>query len=488
MTIDKVSNKSKVLHGISSQTLVVLIIGIVEIVFFSIMTRILSKEDFGFFAAVSAITIIFSTFADSGIGSAVVQKKKLDDEFKNNAFSLSLIIGFVVSSILIILSGPIANLIIDKTLKIPLMIMSITLICNSLVSVNYSLLQRKLQFFRIGMINLFSLLISIIISVFLAIKGFGFYAIIIKSVLYSILTLILSFCFVKEKFKWNINQKTIKSIWGFSGWLLFSVILRNIGLQIDRLVMGRLLSVTSLGAYNRPKEFIDQISNKLNGIFDTVLFPVLSGIQNDVKSLSTAYKTSLYYMNIFSMLLALTFIFNSQLIIRIFLGEEWISVKFIFIILSINLIFNIDGRLSDCYFRSLGLTKQQFYFRFIQMVLTTSLVISGIFMNKMLGAAIGFTCANFLMVFLKLHYLTSRLLVPFTQVFEILLSSWRFILYIIPIMIFSHYLLPTTLLGDFLNLLIFLLLLFVQFIIFPRVVGEKYYKGAYHMILTFLKK
>lgn len=70
------------------------------------------------------------------------------------------------------------------------------------------------------------------------------------------------------------------SIVNFGGWLTLSVVFRNFANQADKLLMSKFLSVASLGAYNRPKEFIDTISTKLNGIFDTALFPILSGIQD----------------------------------------------------------------------------------------------------------------------------------------------------------------------------------------------------------------
>ena len=71
------SNTSKAVRGMSSQTLVTLILGIVEIVSFSIMSRLLSQSDFGYYAAISAITIVFTSFSETGIGSAIIQRKEI---------------------------------------------------------------------------------------------------------------------------------------------------------------------------------------------------------------------------------------------------------------------------------------------------------------------------------------------------------------------------------------------------------------------------
>lgn len=87
------SNTQKVVKGISSQTLVTLVMGIMEIVVFSIMSRLLSKEDFGLFAAISAITIVFGSLSEAGIGSALIQKKNADKAYVNTSFTVSFISG-----------------------------------------------------------------------------------------------------------------------------------------------------------------------------------------------------------------------------------------------------------------------------------------------------------------------------------------------------------------------------------------------------------
>ncbi len=138
------SNTEKVIKGISSQTLVTVLLGVVEIVSFSIMSRLLTKDDFGYYAAITAITTVFASFSETGIGAALVQKKEITREYINNAFSLSLLFGLFISGLLLLLAKPLSAITIDHALVTPLMLMSITLLCNCLTSVNISIMQRNL--------------------------------------------------------------------------------------------------------------------------------------------------------------------------------------------------------------------------------------------------------------------------------------------------------------------------------------------------------
>lgn len=481
------SNSKKVVKGISSQTLVTLIMGVLEVVVFSIMSRLLSKEDFGLFAAISAITVIFSSLSEAGIGSALIQKKNADNGYVNTSFTISFILGSVFALILIALSGVLSKTIIDKSLKIPLMLMSITILCNSLTSVNTSVMYRRLEFMQVGMVNFFALVISSSIAIGLAFKGMGFEAILSKAILHSLTAMVLSYFLAKTKYKFQIERKNIGAIVNFGGWLTLSVILRNFATQADKLLMSRLLSVASLGAYNRPKEFIDTISTKLNGIFDTALFPILSGIQDQKESVRNAYHTSLYYMNIFSMLLALAFVFNSSFLIRLFFGAEWMDLLPVFIVLSLALVFNIDGRLCDCFFRSLALVKYQFFIRLFEFVLTICCLLIG-FKWDIIGVAYAVLFANITIIFIKLTIITNKVGSNIGKVVLNILSAWRFAFVLVPIMILTQAILPMTYLGDIIKLVIFGILVLTLFVLTPTVVGKTYKEGAYQSIMSKLHK
>lgn len=481
------SNTSKVVKGLSSQTVVTITMGVLEILSFSIMSRLLTQEDFGYYAAIAAVTTIFASFSEAGIGSALIQKKDLSQSYINNAFTISFGFGAVVSLLLFFLATPLAREILDSSLETPLRLMSITLLCNCLTSVNISMMQRKLQFIRVGLINLVALVVTTVVAVILAIRGYGFYAILTKAVLTSLIALVLSSILAKTKYRFEFQLSTFKTIFSFSGWLMASGIFRNLSQQVDRLMMGRLLSVSALGMYNRPKEFIHQLSTKLNSIFDTVLFPVLSSIQDDLQKLRASFVKSLYYLNIFSMLLSFTMIANSELIIRIFLGSQWLNVNTIFIIIALSILFNIDGRLADCYLRSLGYTKDQFFFRVAETMAKIIGVVSGVYWG-VIGVAIGIFLSDAIMKTVKICYVSVKLKISILDTIKEILQGWRFMLFVLPVNIAASILLPHTVQGNCLMAGIFTLCIFAVFLIAPKAVGERYAMQIYPVMIDKIKR
>lgn len=486
MSKDK-TNTQKVVKGISSQTVITLLIGAIEISSFSIMSRLLTKSDFGYYAAITAIIVIFSSFSETGIGAAIVQCKKLTKQFVDNAFSISLILGIIISGILLGLSKILAKTIADTSMTIPLMLMSITLLLHCLTSVFISIMHRRLEFLRIGTIQFLSLLITTAIAIKLAFDGYGYYAIITKSIMQSLITFFLAAYFCKTHFSFTIDKQTASMIFKFSGWLMGSVFFRNLAHQVDKLLMPQLLSVDALGAYNRPKDFMNQISTKLNGIFDSALFPVLSSIQEEKEKFANAFRLSLCILNTFAMLLALSFALNSDLIIRLFFGEQWINLKFVTIILSFVLVFNIDGRLSDCYLRSLGMTKIQFYFRIFESVLKIVGVCFGYHWG-IFGIAISIAITNTFSKFAKIVYIGNQVNISIRETIILIFSSWKFVLLIIPLWMIGSIFLPNNLTGNVILFIYFICLVILIFVFSPHLVGNVYEKNIHSKILSIIKQ
>ena len=99
------SYKSKSIRSVSSQTIVTIVLGVIEIVIFSIMSHLLTKEDFGYYSSILAITVVFSSFSETGIGAAIIQKQNADSEFVKNAFTMCFLIGFFLTLLLFCLSS-----------------------------------------------------------------------------------------------------------------------------------------------------------------------------------------------------------------------------------------------------------------------------------------------------------------------------------------------------------------------------------------------
>ena len=483
----KKSTARNAINGLSTQTIVTIVMGVVEIVAFTIMSRLLTETDFGYYSAMVAIATIFSSLSDTGIGSAIVQRKDLDDKFINVAFSASFFVGVILTGLLCFSSGILAENVADSSMQKPLMLFSTTLLFTCISSVDISLLQRNLKFLSIGGIRLTALIVSTAIAVVLALKGFGYYAILAKTIVNALLIALLAKIVSKSKYKFAFDLSVFKQLFGFSGWLMLSAFFRNIAGQIDRLLMSSLFSVSALGIYSRPKDFITSLSQQINNVFDSVLFPVFSGIQDERVKMVNSYRYSLYFLNLVGLMLTLVLFFNSELIIRIFFGEKWMNYNLLFLLLSLTPICLINGRISDIFLRTLAMTKNQFFYRVFQMIMITVFVFLGAKISGIYGVAIGYMLGYMTIVVAKMIALSKKINFSFWESCISILRSYRIMVVMVPLYVLAELLLPRGLTGEIIKACFFVLVTAICFVFTPIVVGNIYKNYAHAKVMEVIK-
>lgn len=481
------SGKNKVFKGISTQTVITGAMGILEVVYFAFMSRLLSKTDFGYFASITAVIAIAYSISEAGLGSAIIQKKETNKQHISTAFTLAILSGSLFSILLFCLAPVLSRLISDGGITIPLRIMSSILLINSLNSIANGLLSRSLSFKKIGILQICAYSISIVGAIYMAYRGFGVYALVLNAVSYPLILCIGYFTLGVKLPAFGIYRDHLKSILNYGGWLTAGVIVNNISHQVDKLLLPRLLSVQALGSYNRPAGFVSTVSSKINSIFDTVLFPILSKYQDDKENVRKIYIRASDLLNVFSILLASVFIFNARLIIEIFFGKEWLDLTFILQIVAISVIFNINSRLADCFFRSLNFVKNSFYIRFIILIITIICIIFGSKFG-ILGISIALVISNVVGIFMKVIVLCNKLrLFPFI-LFKYWIKAWKIMLpYIVVYFIFESYM-QTSLMNDIWFALLFAIITMIQYMFFPKYIGEEYYQSIHPLLKKLIRK
>lgn len=470
------------LKGISVTTIFTIVTGILGVVYFAVMSRLLSKTDFGYFAALTGVMTVVSSIADAGLGAAIIQKKDADKDFISTAFIMSFMLGLCCFIIVFFCAPLLARMVADDYLTTPIRIMSVTLIFNSFISIANAQLYRNLRFKRIGTIQFVSNFCNTALSVALAIKGFGLYAMIAYATFGPFLTMVLLYTTSSKLPGFFFQRNYVKNIFSFGGWLTLSVICNKVTTYIDRLVLPKMTSVETLGAYTRPASFTSNITGTLTDIMDKVLFPMLSDIQNNRQAAISVFYRATEQLNSFSAMFGCILFFNASLIIRVFFGVEWLELVPVMQVVSIASVFFIDTQLVDCFFRSLNYVKIGFYIRFFAMLWSLFCIYWGAKFGVM-GIAISLTFANISVIVLKMLVLSKKIGANWKIMLKKWVSSWRSA--ICPFfvgMLFLILIPKPSLRISIVFAVFFALVLLFEFLFFPKIIGEEYNKTIYPRI------
>jgi O-antigen/teichoic acid export membrane protein len=202
--------------------------------------------------------------------------------------------------------------------------MAISAICMSSSNQPFSQLLRNKKFYSTESISIGSAAISLIISISLALSGWGAMALAIKHLSYSFTRLISALLLSRAKYQ-LVSLKNILAIKPYiiqAYHLVISRLITGISGNIEKLFVGKIFGEFTLGHYERGLFVVDK-PNTFRNALTTPAMSYLSTMKGE--PLQQAYKIlSLFILN-FIGIPCLCFHLFGQDITTLILGDQWIS-------------------------------------------------------------------------------------------------------------------------------------------------------------------
>ncbi|MBA9025653.1 lipopolysaccharide biosynthesis protein [Peribacillus huizhouensis] len=290
-----------------------------------ILARLLLPEHFGLIAMIAIFIAISNSIIDSGFTQGLIREKDANQEDYSTAFYFNLFMAFVMYIVIFILADTISAFFGEDQLVPILKVLSLVLIFNSFGIIQRVLLIKKVDFRTQTKINIISGIISGIVGIIFALKGYGVWSLVVKTLLMQLIQSLLLCFFIKwiPSFVFNVNS--FKRLFGFGSKLLVSGLIDTIYNNIYFIIIGRVFSTAQLGYYTNAVKLRDITSQSITASVQRVTYPVLSGMQEDGERLKHGFrkiiKTSAFIN--FPIMLGLAAIANP--LIHLFYGDKWTS-------------------------------------------------------------------------------------------------------------------------------------------------------------------
>jgi len=359
--------------NISIQTTSVFMMALLQLLSIIVLARVLTPLDFGKIAAASVIIALATMLSEIGIGSAIVQRKEISKRYISTAFNLSFIL-FIILAVLIYISAPfIAKYNNDISLVSIIRYLCIAFVFNGISSIPKGLLLRKLDYKGLMIVTVAPFFISVnIISTLLAIKGYGVWSLVIGQTINGIMVFILSMVKSKIHINFQWDNSHIKELAHFGGGITLSRIFNYLTVQGDKIILGNTIGLEVLGVFERLYKIVTLISSQIGSIFDSILFPIFSRIQDDKSSTNSLYYQSIWVASLIGLMFSLILPLFSYEITFLILGRQWIEYSYILQLLLFLPFMRLLTRVGDAVLRSFSMVYQSAFIKFCSAVITLS--------------------------------------------------------------------------------------------------------------------
>ena len=265
-----------------------------------VLARLLDPAVYGTIALVTVFTSLLHVFIDSGLGTALIQKKDADDLdfstvfFFNMAMCIFLYIGLFLSAPLI------ASFYNIPELTPIVRVLGLTLVISGVKNIQQAYVSRNMLFKKFFFATLGGTIGAAIVGIVMAYLGFGVWALVSQYLFNALVDTLVLWFTVKWRPKWIFSFERLKGLLGFGSKLLGVSLITTIYNDIRQMLIGKLYTTSDLAFYNKAKQFPSLFDSNINTSIDSILLPTMSKEQDDISAVKSitrrSIKTSTFIM------------------------------------------------------------------------------------------------------------------------------------------------------------------------------------------------
>lgn len=297
---------------------------VLKILVLMILSRLLTPAEFGLVAAALTVVALAEVFGKIGIAPSIVQAPVLTVEHIRTGVTATLVSGLIVGGIIFGLAEPIGRIYAMDALPQIVRIFALLFVLRALGLVPEALIQRESGFRALAMIMVVSYLFGYAaVAIVMAYLGFGVWSLVAGQMAQVALQSAMNIHFGGYRLRPGWDGQKFRAMLRFGLGTTLAQIGNYVALNVDYLIVGRMLGTAPLGQYSRAYLLVSQPANVIGNMADKVLFPALASIQSDNARIGRAYNRVIGLTAITQVPLAIYLCVFGAEVVRVLMGGQW---------------------------------------------------------------------------------------------------------------------------------------------------------------------
>ncbi len=247
-----------------------------------ILARLLTPEDYGTIALVLIFINLADVFVNSGFATSLIQKKNADELDFSTIFYCSVFCSALIYGILFFCAPWIASFYENPFMELVIRVFSLRIPLSTFYTIQCAYVSRHMLFRSSFFASLFAQVISGACGIFMALNGFGVWALIAQYFANTIVTTLVLLAIVPWRPKWLFSLKRARMLMKFGSRILIADLSGTFFNELRSLITGRVYTEADLAFYNKGQQLPQLVATNLNVTIMTVLFPAMA---NEVDNL-----------------------------------------------------------------------------------------------------------------------------------------------------------------------------------------------------------
>jgi len=315
--------KRQVLAGFGWQALSSYMNRIVGLLTTLILAKLLAPEEFGVVAIASMIIEVLQLLKDMGLSEALIYQKRDDAVLVDTAHTI--LVGFnTVLFLIAAIVSPFAASYYESPIVMPvILVLSSNLIWDSLRSVPRTLIRRNIDFGKLVIPEVVPVAVSCVISVVMALTGFGVWSLVAKTVVHSMLGYVLLRHILPYQPSFRFDKAAARELFQYGKFIVGTTMLLVLLYNIDRFFVSSVLGLAAVGIFDLAMRISDLPVKQFSHMMGTVMFPVFSKIERSGEGLGRAFAKTFKYVALVCVPVAIGISVYGPPLISLVYGTRW---------------------------------------------------------------------------------------------------------------------------------------------------------------------
>lgn len=290
-----------------------------------VLARLLAPQDFGLLGVGLIAITAMESITEPGLIEGIIQRKGKVEKYLDVLWTVTIARYVVVASLLALLSPLIMRFFDAPNAQMILLAMAGAVLVNGFLNSGVVLLQKDLEFHKVGVGRLLPLLIATVVSISLALVLHNVWALVFGYMSKNMATVAVSYWIHPYRPRLSRRLDWARELFTFGRWIYFHRMLNAISSQADSIMLGGALGTANLGLYQMAQRTSIMPIREIPRGLSQVAFPVYSKMQHNIDGLRKAFMGVVEAITSLALPLAMIVVLLADEIVLFVLGDKWLQ-------------------------------------------------------------------------------------------------------------------------------------------------------------------
>ncbi len=314
----------RVLRGVGQAGSGFLLTQLITLATYLVLARLATPKDFGDWAAATVLVAVGLLFTESGMLSALIQRRTRIEEAANTALLATISAGIGVTLVALAAAPLIGAYFRSDRIGTVAAVVSGELLLRSMTVVPNAMLERRLAFLRRTIVEPLSAVAFAAAAIVACAHGLGVWGLLIGNYVQTGVDVAATWLLARWRPRPRLASVAMwRELVSYGRHVIAAGIVQRIADQADRLLVGRFVGASSLGQYQYAVRIAQVPYAATLSVASHVLFPAFARISEDPDRLRAAYFRSLRWVMVAALPVSLILLPLGEPITVLLFGDVW---------------------------------------------------------------------------------------------------------------------------------------------------------------------